>query len=50
MAELQFIRAGLEIKYLVTERVDDIVPLLTKEIERITEADKAMVPDVADKV
>jgi len=50
MAELQFIRAGLEIKYLVTERVDDIVPLLTKEIERITEADKAMMPDVAGKV
>jgi uncharacterized protein (TIGR00730 family) len=50
MAELQFIRAGLEIKYLVTERMDDIVPLLTKEIERIAEADKAMVPDVAGKV
>jgi uncharacterized protein (TIGR00730 family) len=50
MAELQFIRANLEVKYLVAERVDDILPLLTAAIEQVAEADKAMLPNVAGRV
>jgi uncharacterized protein (TIGR00730 family) len=50
MAELQFIRSGLEVKYLVAERVEDILPILANAIESVTEADKAMLPNVADRV
>jgi hypothetical protein len=30
MTELQFIRPGLEVRYQVAERVEDILPILTK--------------------
>jgi uncharacterized protein (TIGR00730 family) len=50
MTELQFIRPGLEIKYLVTERVDEILPLLSQAVEQVPEADKAMLPNVAGRV
>jgi uncharacterized protein (TIGR00730 family) len=50
MAELQFIRANLEVKYLVAERVDDILPLLTTAIAQVAEADKAMLPNVAGRI
>ena len=30
MEELQFIRAGLDVNYLVADRVEDILPMLTK--------------------
>jgi uncharacterized protein (TIGR00730 family) len=50
MAELQFIRRGLEVKYLVAEQVKDIVPMLTDAIQSVAEAEKTMVPDVANKV
>ena len=50
MEELQFIRAGLAVDYLVAERVDDILPMLTKAMERVAEQDKAMQPSVAGRV
>jgi uncharacterized protein (TIGR00730 family) len=50
MEELQFIRPGLAIKYLVTERVDDILPMLRKAMERVAEQDKAMQPPVAGRI
>jgi uncharacterized protein (TIGR00730 family) len=50
MKELQFIRPGLNVNYLVAERVEDIVPMLTKAIQAIAEAEKEMAPPVADKV
>jgi uncharacterized protein (TIGR00730 family) len=50
MEELQFIRPGLSVKYLVAERVDDILPMLRKAMERIAEPDKAMQPPVAGRV
>jgi uncharacterized protein (TIGR00730 family) len=50
MEELQFIRPGLAIDYLVTERVDDILPMLTKAMERVTEQDKAMQPPLAGRL
>jgi uncharacterized protein (TIGR00730 family) len=50
MEELQFIRPGLSVKYLVAERVDDILPMLRKAMERVAEQDKAMQPPVAGRV
>jgi len=50
MEELKFIRPGLAVKYLVAERVDDILPMLTKAMERVAEQDKAMQPPVAGRV
>lgn len=42
MAELHFIRSGLEVKYLVADRVADILPMLTVTARATPEADKAM--------
>jgi uncharacterized protein (TIGR00730 family) len=50
MKELQFIRPGLNVNYLVAERVEDIIPMLTKAMQEIAEAEKEMAPPVADKV
>jgi uncharacterized protein (TIGR00730 family) len=50
MEELQFIRPGLAVDYLVAERVNDILPMLTKAMERVAEQDKAMQPPVAGRV
>lgn len=50
MTELQFIRPEMEIKYLVAERVEEILPMLTKAVENVSESEKAMIPDVADRV
>jgi len=50
MEELQFIRPGLAVDYLVAERVNDILPMLKKAVERVAEEDKAMQPPVAGRV
>jgi len=50
MEELQFIRPGLAVNYLVAERVDDILPMLRKAMERVAEQDKAMQPSVAGRI
>ncbi len=50
MEELQFIRPGLAVDYLVAERVNDILPMLTTAMERVAEQDKAMQPPVAGRV
>ena len=42
MEELHFIRPGLQINYLVAERVEDILPMLKKAMETVAEQDKAM--------
>jgi uncharacterized protein (TIGR00730 family) len=42
MEELQFIRAGLSVNYLVAEQVEDILPMLTGASRGVTEADKEM--------
>jgi hypothetical protein len=42
MIEQQFIRKGLEVKYLVAERVTDILPMLTAAARATPEADKAL--------
>jgi uncharacterized protein (TIGR00730 family) len=43
MKTLEFIRAGLSFDLLVTEKVDDILPTLTKALEGIPESAKKMV-------
>jgi uncharacterized protein (TIGR00730 family) len=50
MEELHFIRPGLMVRYLVAERVEDILPMLTKAVQHIAEQDKAMSPTVAGRV
>ena len=50
MEELQFIRPGLAVDYLVAEQVDDILPILRKAMERVAEQDKAMQPPVAGRI
>lgn len=50
MEELQFIRPGLAVNYLAAERVDDILPMLTKAMEHVAEQDKAMQPSVAGRI
>ena len=50
MEELQFIRPGLAVNYLVAERVDEILPMLMSAMERVAEQDKAMQPPLAGRL
>jgi uncharacterized protein (TIGR00730 family) len=50
MEELQFIRPGLAVSYLVAERVEDILPMLIEAVSNVAEQDKAMKPPVAGRV
>ena len=49
MEELQFIRPGLTVNYLLAERVEDILPMLTEACADVSEAEKAMKPPVAGR-
>jgi len=42
MEELHFIRPGLDVKYLVAEQVDDILPTIENALSRLAAADKRM--------
>jgi hypothetical protein len=42
MEELQFIRTGLLVNYLVAEQVEDILPMLTGASRGLAEVDKEM--------
>jgi hypothetical protein len=50
MAELHFIRSGLEVNYLVAERVEDILPLLSDAARAIPEAETQMKVPVAGQM
>jgi len=50
MEKLAFIRPGLSVKYLVTERVEDILPRLTEAARAVSEAEKEMTPAVAERL
>jgi uncharacterized protein (TIGR00730 family) len=50
MQELQFIRAGLAVNYLVADSVADILPMLTKAVANVSEEEKEMSPPVAGRV
>jgi hypothetical protein len=50
MEELEFIRAGLIVRYLVAERVEDILPKLNEAMQAVGEAEMELKPPVAGRV
>ena len=42
MEQLKFIRTGLALTYLVANRIEEVLPLLTKAVGDLPESDKAM--------
>jgi uncharacterized protein (TIGR00730 family) len=50
MEKLEFIRPGLSVKYLVTERVEDILPKLIEAARAVTEAEKEIAPAIAERL
>ena len=50
MEEVAFIRPGLSVKYLVTDRVDDILPQLVAAARAVSEAEKEMTPVAAERM
>jgi uncharacterized protein (TIGR00730 family) len=50
MEKLAFIRPGLSVKYLVAERVADILPKLLEAARTVSEAEKQMAPAVAARL
>src|SRR3977135_3558978 len=50
MEEVAFIRPGLSVKYLVTDRVEEILPQLVAASHAVSEADKEMAPVAAERM
>jgi uncharacterized protein (TIGR00730 family) len=50
MEELEFIRRGMTVKYLVAERVEEILPQLIEAARAVSEAEKEMTPAVAERL
>jgi uncharacterized protein (TIGR00730 family) len=50
MERLEFIRAGLRVKRLVADRVEDILPKLREAARAVAEADKEMAPVAAERM
>jgi uncharacterized protein (TIGR00730 family) len=50
MEELQFIRSGLAVNYLVADRVEDILPALTRAAAGTAEAEKELKPPLAGRM
>jgi hypothetical protein len=50
MEELQFIRSGLAVDYLVVERVEDILPMLSERAKHVSESEKEMKPPLAGRI
>jgi len=50
MEELNFIRPGLAVEYLVADRIEDVVPMLKDAAAKVSEPQKAMAPDVAGRL
>ncbi len=50
MEQLEFIRAGLSVKYLVAERVEEILPKLAEAARTISDAEKKMTPVAAERL
>jgi uncharacterized protein (TIGR00730 family) len=42
MEDMQFVRPGLPVNYLATERVEDIVPMLREAVHSLSPSDKIM--------
>jgi uncharacterized protein (TIGR00730 family) len=50
MEELDFIRPGLGVEYLVADRIEDVLPMLMEAAAQIAEAQKTMAPEVAGRL
>jgi uncharacterized protein (TIGR00730 family) len=50
MEDLEFIRRGMTVKYLVAERVEEILPRLIEAARAVSEAEKEMAPAVAERL
>lgn len=50
MEKLEFIRAGLSVKLLVADRVEDILPILLEAARAVSESEKEMAPIIADRM
>jgi uncharacterized protein (TIGR00730 family) len=50
MEKLAFIRPGLSVNYLVTDRVDEILPRILEAARAVSEADKEMTPVAAERM
>jgi uncharacterized protein (TIGR00730 family) len=50
MERLEFIRPGLAIKYLVVDRVEDILPKIAEAARAVSEAEKEMAPALAERL
>jgi uncharacterized protein (TIGR00730 family) len=50
MEEQNFIRPGLDVSYLVADRIEDVLPKLIEAAARTAEPQKAMAPDVAGRL
>ena len=50
MEKLEFIRAGLSVKLLVADRVEDILPILLEAARAVPESEKEMTPVVANRL
>ena len=50
MEKLAFIRPGLSVNYLVTDRVEAILPHLLEAARAVSEADKEMTPVAAERM
>jgi uncharacterized protein (TIGR00730 family) len=50
MEKLAFIRPGLSVNYLVTDRVEEILPQLLEAARAVSEAEKEMTPVAAERM
>ena len=50
MERLAFIRPGLSVNYLVTDRVEEILPRLLEAARMVSEAEKKMTPVAAERM
>jgi uncharacterized protein (TIGR00730 family) len=50
MEQLDFIRAGLPVSYLVAQRVEEILPQLLAAARAVSEAEKEMTPAAAERM
>jgi uncharacterized protein (TIGR00730 family) len=50
MQKLEFIRPGLSVKYLVTERVEEILPKLTEAARVVSDVEKEIAPAIAERL
>lgn len=50
MERLAFIRPGLSVNYLVTDRVEEILPQLLEAARMVSEAEKEMTPVAAERM